>query len=136
MVIKPVRLFCYIFLLAFWAWLYTTFNSNLIILNLQTNKIISLIYSATICEQRTLACSRSESFQHKPVSTTNYDWTHVKENFKVYFQIIYLLFFYLEHFSTCNMIWKISSYCTLTFKSTTDLVNTQLFSKQNLILTK
>ena len=69
MVIKPVRLFCYIFLLAFWAWLCTTFNSNLIILNLQTNKIMSLIYSATICKQRTLACQRASNINQSPLLT-------------------------------------------------------------------
>ena len=64
MVIKPIRLFCYMFLLAF-VDLCTTFNSIPIILNLLTNRNIVLIYSVTICEQKTKYCARSGSFQHK-----------------------------------------------------------------------
>ena len=36
-----------------------------IILNLLTNRNIALIYSVTICEQKTKDCARSGSFQHK-----------------------------------------------------------------------
>ena len=36
-----------------------------IILNLLTNTKIALIYSVTICEQKTKDCARSGSFQHK-----------------------------------------------------------------------
>ena len=41
------------------------FNSIPIILNLLTNRNIALIYSVTICEQKTENCARPESFQHK-----------------------------------------------------------------------
>ena len=49
---KSVRLSCYIFLLAFLTWQSTSFNSIPLILNLQTNKNIVLIYSVTICKQK------------------------------------------------------------------------------------
>ena len=48
-----------------WTWPCTTFNSIPIILNLLTNRNIALIYSVTICEQKTKDCARSGSFQHK-----------------------------------------------------------------------
>ena len=53
------------FLLAFWTWHCTTFNSIPIILNLLTNRDIALIYSVIICEQKTKDCARSGSFQQK-----------------------------------------------------------------------
>ena len=42
----------------------SVFNSIPIILNLLTDRNIALIYSVTICEQKTNDCSRSRSFQH------------------------------------------------------------------------
>ena len=66
---KPVRLFCYMFFLAFVDLtvhsVQSVFNRIPIILNLLTNRNIALIYSLTICEQKTKDCSRSGSFQHK-----------------------------------------------------------------------
>ena len=59
---KPVSLLCYMFL---WTWRCTTFNSTPSILILLTNKIIPLIYSITICQQKTKDCAPSGSFQHK-----------------------------------------------------------------------
>ena len=52
MVMKPVRLLCYMSSLASWTWPCTTFNSIPIILNLLSNRSIALIYSDTICEQK------------------------------------------------------------------------------------
>ena len=43
----------------------TTLNSIPIILNLLTNRNIALIYSITICEQKTKVCAWAGSFQHK-----------------------------------------------------------------------
>ena len=54
---KPVRLLCYMFLLAFFGPDHagTTFNSIPIILNLLTNRDIALIYSVTkLCTVREL----------------------------------------------------------------------------------
>ena len=67
---KPVRLFCYMFLLAQVVDLtvhnvQSVFNSIPIILNLLANRNIALIYSVTICEQKAKDCARSGSFQHK-----------------------------------------------------------------------
>ena len=63
---KPVRLLWYMFLIAFLLYLTaTTFNSIPITLNLLTSRNIALIYSVTICEQKTNDCARSRSFQHK-----------------------------------------------------------------------
>ena len=62
---KPVRLLCYMFLLGFWPWPCTTFNSIPIILNLLTNRNIAFIYSVTIYEQKIKDCARSGNFQHK-----------------------------------------------------------------------
>ena len=61
---KPVKLLCLMFLLAFWTWSCTTFNSIPIILKLLTNRNIVLIYSVIICEQKAKDCARSGSFQH------------------------------------------------------------------------
>ena len=47
------------------TWPCTTYNSVPIILILLTNKNVALIYSVTICEQRTKDCAPSGSFQHK-----------------------------------------------------------------------
>ena len=58
---KPDRLLCYMFLLA----ILDLTDSIPIILNLLTNRNIALIYSVTICEQKTKDCARSGSFQHK-----------------------------------------------------------------------
>ena len=61
---KAVRLLCY--MLAFLDfWTCTTFNNIPIILNSLTNRNIALIYSITICEQKTKDCAWSRSFQHK-----------------------------------------------------------------------
>ena len=66
---KPVRLFCYMFLLAFVDLtvhnVQSVFNSVPIILNSLANRNIAMIYSLTICEQKTKDCARSGSFQHK-----------------------------------------------------------------------
>ena len=72
---KPVRLLCYMSLLASWTWPCTTFNSIPIILNLLTNRSIALIYSVTICERKTKDCARSGQLWCslaflKPVSST------------------------------------------------------------------
>ena len=61
---KPVRLLCYMFLLAFFG-PDCAQRSIPIILNLLTNRNIALIYSVIICEQKTKDCARSGSFQHK-----------------------------------------------------------------------
>ena len=58
---KPDRLLCYMFLLA----ILDLTDSIPIILNLLTNRNIALIYSVTICEQKTKDCAQSGSFQHK-----------------------------------------------------------------------
>ena len=47
------------------TWPCTTYNSVPIILILLTNKNVALIYSVTICEQRTKDCAPSGSFQHE-----------------------------------------------------------------------
>ena len=47
------------------SWPYIKFNSIPTILNLLTNRNITLIYSFTICEQKTKECALSGSFQHK-----------------------------------------------------------------------
>ena len=60
---KPDRLLCYVFLLAFLD--LTVHNSIAIILNLLTNKNIALIYSVTICELKTTDCAPLGSFRHK-----------------------------------------------------------------------
>ena len=60
---KPDRLLCYVFLLAFLD--LTVHNSIAIILNLLTNKNIALIYSVTICELKTTDCARLGSFRRK-----------------------------------------------------------------------
>ena len=62
---KPFRLLCYMFLLAFLDLTGTTVNSIPIILNLLANRNIALIHSVTICEQKTKDCARSGGFQHK-----------------------------------------------------------------------
>ena len=50
---KPVRLLCYMFWLAFFFnWLCTTLNSIPIILNMLTSDDIAIIYSVIICEQK------------------------------------------------------------------------------------
>lgn len=49
MVIKPVRLLCYVFL---WTWWCTTLSSIPIILILLIDKNVGLIYSVTICQQQ------------------------------------------------------------------------------------
>ena len=60
---KPDRLLCYVFLLAFLD--LTVHNSIAIILNLLTNKNIALIYSVTICELKTTDSARLGSFRRK-----------------------------------------------------------------------
>ena len=60
MVRKPDRIFLHVFVS-----LCTMFNGNPIILNLLTNRNIRLIYSVTICEQKTEDCTWSGSFQNK-----------------------------------------------------------------------
>ena len=66
---KSVRLLSFVirFCLLFWTSPCTTFNSIPIILKLlTTNRNIALIYSVTICEQKTLRRNaRSGSFQHE-----------------------------------------------------------------------
>ena len=95
MVIKPIRLFCYMFLLTF-VDLCTTFNSIPIILNLLTNRNIVLIYSVTICEQKqsivqgqgasninysTVVFNFDVCWLSLPVSSTNYvETTGVSES--------------------------------------------------------
>ena len=70
---KPARIFSYIFL---WTKQCTTFNSIPIILNLLTNKIAALIYSVTICEQKTKVCATSGSFQHKTAASLLFPALH------------------------------------------------------------
>ena len=53
------------FLLAFLDLAVRKFNSIPTILNLLTNRNIALIYSVTICEQKTKDCARSGSLQQK-----------------------------------------------------------------------
>ena len=60
---KPIRLFSCMFLFAFLDLTAHNVQSIPIILNLLTN--IALIYSVTICEQKTKDCARLGSFQHK-----------------------------------------------------------------------
>ena len=62
MVMKPVRLLCYMFL---WTWKCTTFKRIPIIWIVLTNKNVALIYSVTICQQKTKDCALSGCFQHK-----------------------------------------------------------------------
>ena len=59
---KPVRFLCYMFL---WAWKCTTFKSVPVILIVLTNKNVALIYSVTICQQKTKDCALSGCFWHK-----------------------------------------------------------------------
>ena len=59
---KPVRLLCYMFL---WTWKGTTCKRIPIILIVLTNKNFALIYSLTICQQKTKDCALSGYFQHK-----------------------------------------------------------------------
>ena len=54
MVMKPVRLLCYMFL---WTWKCTTFKRIPIILIVLTNKNVALIYSVTICQQKIKDCA-------------------------------------------------------------------------------
>ena len=57
MVMKPLGLFCLMFLLAF-----SDLTANIV----QWHSYqFALINSATICEQKTKDCARSGSFQHK-----------------------------------------------------------------------
>ena len=62
MVMKPVRRLFYMFL---WIWWCTTFNSIPNILILLRNKNVALLYSISICGQKTKDCTPSGSFQHK-----------------------------------------------------------------------
>ena len=64
MFVKPVRLLCCMFLLAFLD--LSVHNLSIpIILNLLTNRNIALIYSVRIFKQKTKDCARLGSFQHK-----------------------------------------------------------------------
>ena len=63
---KPITLLCYMLLLAFLNLTASTFNSIPIILNIVTNRNVALIYSVTICQQKTKDCARSGSFEHNP----------------------------------------------------------------------
>ena len=60
---KPVRL---LLVCMFCGLKYTTFNSISIILILLTNKNVALIYSVTICEQKTKDCAPSGPFREPP----------------------------------------------------------------------
>ena len=71
MVMKPVRLLCYMFL---WTWKCTTFKRIPIILIVLTNKNVALIYSVTICQQKTKDCALSRYFQHKLQHCCSYHW--------------------------------------------------------------
>ena len=71
MVMKPVRLLCYMFL---WTWKCTTFKRIPIILIVLTNKNVALIYCVTICQQKTKDCALSGCFQHKLQHCCFYDW--------------------------------------------------------------
>ena len=68
---KPVRLLCYMFL---WTWKCTTFKRIPIILIVLTNKNVALIYSVTICQQKTKDCALSRYFQHKLQHCCFYHW--------------------------------------------------------------
>ena len=63
---KPITLLCYMLLLAFLDLTASTFNSIPIILNIVSNRNVALIYSVTICQQKTKDCARSGSFEHNP----------------------------------------------------------------------
>ena len=71
MVMKPVRLLCYLFL---WTWKCTTFKRIPIIFIVLTNKNVALIYSVTICQQKTKDCALSGCFQHKRQYCCFYHW--------------------------------------------------------------
>ena len=71
MVMKPVRLLCYMFL---WTWKCTTFKRIPIILIVLTNKNVALIYSVTICQQKTKDCALSRCFEHKLQHCCFYHW--------------------------------------------------------------
>ena len=68
---KPVRLLCYMFLLAFWIWPCTRFNDIPIILNLLTKWIetshlfIQSQFVKKKTNKQTKDCARSGIFQHK-----------------------------------------------------------------------
>ena len=68
---KPVRLLCYMFL---WTWKCSTFKRIPIILIVLTNKNVALIYSVTICQQKTKDCALSRYFQHKLRHCCFYHW--------------------------------------------------------------
>ena len=57
---KPVRLFCYMFCQVFFSRACTRSNGIPVILNVLTNRNIVLIYSVTICEQKTRLCTVRE----------------------------------------------------------------------------
>ena len=63
---NPLDSFVICFRWLFWTWPWTTFNSIPIILKLATNGNVALVYSVTICCQKSgLSTARLGSFQHK-----------------------------------------------------------------------
>ena len=69
--IKPVRPLCYMFL---YTWRCTTFKNISIILIVQINKRVALIYSVTIWQHKAKDCALSGCFQHKLQQCCFYYW--------------------------------------------------------------
>ena len=57
-----------------WTWKCTTFKRIPNILIVLTNKDVALIYSVTICQQKTKDCALSRYFQHKLQHCCFYHW--------------------------------------------------------------
>ena len=94
----------YVFVSIVWTWLCKTFNSIPINLNLLTNRNISLIYSVTICEQRTKDFAQPGSFSHELRHRCFQLWC--LPAFITSFDVIYILIRYpaqtnIKHLS-CN----------------------------------
>ena len=58
-----------------WTWRYTTFKGIPIFFILLTNKNVSSVHSVTICEEKTMDCAPSGSFQHKLQQRCFYLWS-------------------------------------------------------------
>ena len=85
------------------------FNSIPIILNLLTNRNIALIYSVTICEQKTKDCGWSGNFQHKLQHCCFQLWCLLafltSLLYKLWYLIIFLFFSYKR---TKTLFWMTS----------------------------
>ena len=55
----------YVFVRIFWTWLFKTFNTIPIILNLLTSRNVALIYLVTIWEQKTKDCALWDSLREQ-----------------------------------------------------------------------